>query len=142
MPKSSDLFVDTSGWVSYINQGDSQHAEAVAVCQAAVKTGRKLVTTNYVIAELVALLTGRLHLPRPQLVQIIDLLLAMPQREIVSVTADLDTAAWDLLKHRLDKEWSLVDAASFEVMSNSGMTEALTTDHHFTQAGFLRLLSR
>ena len=39
----------------------------------------------------------------------------------------------------LFKEWSLVDASSFVVMTRYGMTEALTTDYHFTQAGFARL---
>ena len=47
MPQSRDMFVDTSGWVSYINQGDSQHAEAVLLCQTAVTTGRRLVTTDH-----------------------------------------------------------------------------------------------
>ena len=39
----------------------------------------------------------------------------------------------------LDKDWSLVDAASFIVMRPLGITEVLTTDHHFSQAGFVRL---
>ena len=122
--------------------GDSQHLQAVVLCQTAVKSGRKLVTTNYIIAELVALLTARLRLPRPQLIKVIDLVKATPQLDLVHVTPDLDAAAWDLLKQRSDKDWSLVDAASFTIMSSAGMTEALTTDHHFTQAGFMRLLTR
>jgi predicted nucleic acid-binding protein len=40
----------------------------------------------------------------------------------------------------LDKEWSLVDAASFVVMKERGLTEALTADHHFEQSSFVRLL--
>jgi predicted nucleic acid-binding protein len=36
--------------------------------------------------------------------------------------------------------WSLVDCASFVVMRQQGIVEALTTDHHFEQAGFVRLL--
>jgi predicted nucleic acid-binding protein len=35
-----------------------------------------------------------------------------------------------------------VDAASFVVMSERGITEALTTDQHFEQAGFVRLLKQ
>jgi predicted nucleic acid-binding protein len=45
-----------------------------------------------------------------------------------------------LLKARLDKEWSLVDCASFVVMQHRSIVEALTADHHFEQAGFVRLL--
>ena len=45
-----------------------------------------------------------------------------------------------MLKKCQDKEWSLVDCASFVIMKQRGVTEALTTDHHFEQAGFVRLL--
>ena len=45
-----------------------------------------------------------------------------------------------MLVNRLDKKWSLVDAVSFIFMRERGMTEALTADHHFEQAGFVCLL--
>ncbi len=60
--------------------------------------------------------------------------------EIVHIDAPMDNVAWQLLEKRFDKEWSLVDASSFVLMEQFGMTEALTTDHHFTQAGFIKLL--
>lgn len=47
---------------------------------------------------------------------------------------------WDLFQRRSDKTWSLVDCASFVVMQERGTMEALTTDIHFEQAGFVRLL--
>ena len=67
---------------------------------------------------------------------------AAPNVDILHVDSTVDSAAWTLLKARSDKEWSLVDAASFVIMTTFGMTEALTTDHHFTQAGYTRLLAR
>ena len=45
----------------------------------------------------------------------------------------------DLLQQRPDKEWSLCDAVSFLLMPAHGVQDALTTDHHFEQAGFVRL---
>ena len=51
-----------------------------------------------------------------------------------------DTLAWTLYKSRLDKAWSLVDCSSFVVMQQLGIQKALTTDQHFEQAGFIRLL--
>ena len=39
-----------------------------------------------------------------------------------------------------DKEWTLTDCISFVVMQREGITDALTADHHFEQAGFVALL--
>jgi predicted nucleic acid-binding protein len=66
---------------------------------------------------------------------------ASPQVELIYVDKALDEQAWQLLKARQDKEWSLVDCSSFVVMQTFGITEALTTDHHFEHAGFVRLLT-
>jgi len=59
---------------------------------------------------------------------------------VIYIDAVIETAAWSLLKNRADKTWSLVDATSFVIMQQLGVQEALTTDHHFEQAGFIRLL--
>ena len=56
--------------------------------------------------------------------------------EVVHVEA----AAWNLWQSRPDKEWNLVDCASYVVMQQRGLSEALTIDHHVEQAGFVRLL--
>lgn len=45
-----------------------------------------------------------------------------------------------LYEQRRDKQWSLTDCISFVVMKREGLTEALTGDHHFEQAGFVALL--
>ena len=47
----------------------------------------------------------------------------------------------DLDGDRADKRWSLTDCVSFVVMQESGITEALTSDHHFEQASFTTLLN-
>lgn len=98
-----------------------------------------MVTTNYVLAELVALLHP-LKVPRPALIAFVESLRASPHVELVHIDATLDAEAWRLLTERQDKEWSLVDCASFVVMRERQIAEALTTDHHFEQAGFVVLL--
>jgi uncharacterized protein len=60
--------------------------------------------------------------------------------EILHVNADLDSAAWLLWEARSDKAWSLVDCSSFVIMQQQNISHALTNDHHFEQAGFVRLL--
>ena len=47
----------------------------------------------------------------------------------------------DLYHARPDKQWSLTDCISFTVMAEEGITEALTGDRHFEQAGFKALLT-
>lgn len=102
--------------------------------------GQRLVTTNYVLAELVALLTSPLRTPRLQLVGFVNGIKTSPYVEIVHVDATLDDQAWQFLTARQDKEWSLVDCVSFVLMQQRGMVQVLTNDHHFEQAGFVRLL--
>lgn len=45
-----------------------------------------------------------------------------------------------LFSHRSDKEWSLTDCIPFVVMEEQGISEALTADDHFEQAGLVPLL--
>ena len=104
------------------------------------QNNRRVVTTNYVLSELIPLLTRRLRVPRERGLHYIKTLRSVDWIEIVHIDEGLDQEAWKLLAERLDKQWSLVDAASFVVMQERGLTEALTEDHHFEQAGFIRLL--
>jgi predicted nucleic acid-binding protein len=139
MAAKNSLFVDTSGWAYLVDRHNPLHRDVSAVYQHVLNQQRLLVTTNYIIAELVPLLASRSRIPRQQIFTFVDALKTAPHIEIIHINAVLDAEAWELLKARVDKEWSLVDASSFVIMDMYGMTEALTTDHHFTQAGFVRL---
>ncbi len=59
---------------------------------------------------------------------------------IISVNSELFSRAFKLYLSRMDKDWGLTDCISFVVMKDAKMKEALTTDHHFEQAGFKALL--
>ena len=142
MATRNSLFVDTSGWAYLVDRHDPLHRHVRTVYQHALNQQRLLVTTNYVIAELVPLLASRSRIPRKQIFGFIDALKSSPHIEVIHIDALLDAEAWTLLKSRVDKEWSLVDASSFVIMTMHGITEALTTDHHFTQAGFVQLPAR
>jgi len=96
-------------------------------------------TQNYVLAELVALSLAR-GLPRVKTLAFIEALLAHPEVEVVWVNDGLNHEALRLLAARPDKQYSLCDAVSFVLMKQRGDREALTTDHHFEQEGFVRLL--
>ena len=59
---------------------------------------------------------------------------------IVPAAQDLFEQGIELYANRPDKEWSLTDCISFIVMQEYRLTEALTADRHFEQAGFTALL--
>lgn len=66
MPTSADLFVDTSGWLSYFDRTDPLQQRVEAAILQTGRQGRKLITTTYVITEVVALLSlSRYHISRP-----------------------------------------------------------------------------
>lgn len=60
--------------------------------------------------------------------------------DTVPLSPDLWRRGWDLYRSRPDKGWSLTDCISFLVMENAGLSDALTGDEHFRQAGFRPLL--
>jgi len=136
----SELFVDTSGWANLIDVSQPFHRITAQIYQDARSQKRKMITTSYIITELVALLSSPLHIPRPKAIAFIQGLKNSPYVDVVFVTQEIDAKAWELLSQRQDKEWSLVDCSSFVVMQDRKITDALTSDRHFEQAGFIRLL--
>ena len=135
----NEVFADTSGWANAFVKTEPYHTEASTLVKQWQQNNRRIITTNYVLSELIFLFT-RLRVRRVRGLKYIKTLYSADWIEIVHVDKSLDQKAWQFLASRLDKQWSLVDAASFVVMQERGLTEALTTDKHFEQAGFVRLL--
>ena len=134
------MFVDTSGWGNLIDSTQPYHSIASDLYRNVRAQPDKIITTSCIIVELVALLTSPLRISRQGIIAFIDGMKQSPFIEIVYVDQAIDEAAWQLLRNRQDKNWSLVDCVGFVIMQHRKMVEALTTDHHFEQAGFLRLL--
>lgn len=59
---------------------------------------------------------------------------------VVSVDTPLLLRALALYEARPDKQWGLTDCISFIVMQDNNLTEAVTADNHFVQAGFRALM--
>ena len=136
---SDSLFVDTSGWAYLADRHDPFHTLMRTAYDRALQEQRLLVTSNYIVAELIALLSSRSRISRQQILTFADSLDMASFIEVVHIDRALHKLSIELLKARVDKEWSLVDASSFVIMRHRGIIEALTTDHHFEQAGFVRL---
>ena len=136
----AEVFADTAGWAAFFVHDDMFHDLARSVMVRSRRVGTQVVTTNYVLAELVSVLTRPLRISRSQQISILNSIRSATWVEVVHVDPSLDAEAWALFQHHGDKEWSLVDCAGFVVMRRRGITDALTTDRHFEQAGFRRLL--
>ena len=55
---------------------------------------------------------------------------------VIPQTRTLFLEGLALYESRPDKEYSLTDCISMQVMRREGLTEVLTNDRHFTQEGF------
>jgi len=60
--------------------------------------------------------------------------------KVVPASSELFRRGCQLHAQRQDKEWSLTDCTSFVVMKERAVEGALTSDHHFEQAGFRLLM--
>ncbi|MEC4985789.1 MAG: PIN domain-containing protein [Oscillatoria sp. PMC 1068.18] len=130
------LLLDTSGLLCYLHKREPQHHEAVQFLDSVSRS----LTHSYVLAELIALAQVR-RFPRIEILNFVNDLLDNPDIEVIWVDELLHRGAIALLMARQDKTYSLCDAVSFVLMQQRGITEALTTDRHFEQEGFRRLLS-
>ncbi len=132
------IFLDTSGWISLLNSDDRGHSSAVRAWREVILWGKRIVLTGWIIAETG---NGLARSPRrAAFVESIRLLPSSPEFNVVPIVADIFVRSVDLHAARPDKGWGLVDCASFVVMSDLGILDAFTTDRHFEQAGFRRLL--
>jgi predicted nucleic acid-binding protein len=127
------MLVDTSGLMCLFDRRDFRHPDAQTLYAAPAR-----LIHNYVFAEFIALADVR-GAPRAALEFIADLH-DDDEIEVIWVDEALHREALALLLVRPDKNWSLCDAVSMLLMQQRGLTDALTTDHHFEQAGFRRLL--
>jgi len=132
---SAAAFLDTAHVLALLNPRDAWHARAVA---ASATGPERLVTTEAVLMEVADALSRPSH--RAWALQAIDDLRADDGVTCVAVDASLFARGLELYRTRSDKAWSLTDCISFVVMQEHDLSDALTADVHFEQAGFRALL--
>lgn len=131
----STLLADTSFFVAYLNAHDEHHALAMEWMTA---SSDRIVTTEWVLAEL-----GNFLAEGPDRRLFGPLTRALVNEERVEIVPADHTSFVDglsLYVRRADQHWSFVDCTSFRLMKAREIRDALTTDHHFQQAGFTVLL--
>jgi uncharacterized protein len=129
------LFADTFYYIALLSPTDAAHSRSVEF----TKTYNELmVTTAWIITELADGMADAST--RQAFTSFYDALRVDPQVSIVQPEQYIFDERLELYRTRPDKGWSLTDCISFVVMRRQGITEALTGDHHFEQAGFKSLL--
>ena len=132
------IFVDTSYWIAVLNPTDSLHAFADNLTLALFPC--KLFTSELILNELLNHYSGSGSRFREITVNLIRQIQEDENMEVIPITSQLFTSAFQLYAQRQDKAWSHTDCSSFFIMEELGITEALTYDKHFEQAGFVALL--
>ena len=132
------IFVDTGYFLALALPRDEWNAAARKWAKRCKQHKLKLVTTHAVLTEVGAAFA---RTPLRQLAQtILQAARHDPALEVLSFDAALYERALALFLAHPDKNWSMTDCASFVVMTERGLTHALSADHHFEQAGFVALL--
>ena len=135
-----NVFADTAAFVALLIRRDKFHQTANEIMAELSAKDTKLFVTEMVLVELANALSS-IEL-RARAVILIDELQTLPNVEIVWSSVESFEKAWSLYRERPDKEWSLTDCASFVVMKERGINLAFTSDKHFEQTGFVRLLEK
>ena len=133
------VFLDTGYLIAIDSANDQHHAAAVAHWRDLVRSSPQLVTTGFVLDEVITFFISRGR--HAKAVEIAERLLNSPSVRLVHVDGELFRAAFEYLKKRPDKRFSLTDCVSFVLMARLGIRKALAFDAHFEQAGYTRLPS-
>jgi uncharacterized protein len=128
-------FADTFYFLALLSADDSAHK---AAWRYAAELGSWIVTTDWVVIEIADALSSPAQ--RGAFLALWEEIRNHPAIEIIPADRTFLPRGLDLYSRRPDKGWSLTDCISFVVLDDRGLTEALTGDHHFEQAGFLALL--
>lgn len=135
---TNEVFLDTGYTIALSVESDAHHERALELAEQLEAEQTRLVTTRAILLETGNALSKERY--RKSAVELLDAIEGDRLVEIIPLSEKLFAEAFELFRSRPDKEWGLVDCISFVVMQERGLTEALTTDKHYEQAGFRALL--
>jgi predicted nucleic acid-binding protein len=132
------VFADTSYWIALLYPPDHLHAKVTAMSREISKV--RLVTSEMVLTELLNTFSNGSPRMRSIVVRAVEEARKAGPVIVVPQSSEQFTLALQRYKQSADKNWSLTDCASFQIMESERISAALTHDHHFVQAGFEALL--
>jgi predicted nucleic acid-binding protein len=125
------IFVDTSFVLALINERDQYYHQAETLSHRF--DASLLITTDAVLLEIGNALAKDF---RKEAIEIIRALRTSKRVEVVQIDEELLEKGLKVYEQYNDKKWGLVDCISFVAMRENAVTEALTFDVDFAQAGF------
>ncbi len=128
-------FVDTFYVVALVNERDEYHEKANELVEFYDK--QPLLVTDAVLLEIGNSLARNY---KTAVIEIFEEFFVTKEIEIVRLDETLFNKAFELYKTHADKSWGMVDCISFIVMREHEISDALTCDRHFIQAGFRALM--
>jgi uncharacterized protein len=134
-----EVFADANYLIAVQIPRDSLHPIAVKLA-AALRPTTRIVTSELVLLEFLTHFSRSGATVRQQALATWKDLHRDPTVTIVPATLSLLESAATLYGRAGDKPWSLTDCASFVIMRERKILNALTFDHHFEQAGFKAMM--
>lgn len=138
MKASAIRFADTSFWIAISQKSDQYHRRASAWSSYLTQENAFILTTEAVLWEWMNALAN--SATRRSTAEGYRRCHQDMQIEVVPFDVEMIAASARFYEARNDKDWSLTDCLSFLVMEQRRIPRALTTDHHFRQAGFESVL--
>jgi predicted nucleic acid-binding protein len=136
---TADVLMDSSGFLALWDATDSFHELAIDLQRELVRKRSRFFVTDYVVDEAITLL--RVRHSHAAAADFIDTIQKTAMIQLEWITLERFRAAAALFRKHNDKEWSFTDCVSFVVMRELRIRNAFSTDHNFSQAGFVPLLS-
>ena len=130
------LFLDTAFIQALLNPRDDYHNQAKQLLPR-IRAASEVWITEAILVEVGNAFSA---FNRNGAVQFIQQCYRTDNIKIVSVDTELLMQALALYQSRPDKTWGLTDCVSFVVMQQQRLTDAVTGDRHFVQAGFRALM--
>ena len=137
---SAEAFADTSALYAAVDARDAYHRDTAPLVRQLAQAGRMIITTDYIVAETLNLAVAR----RGRIVagRLLQLLETSSGLRIEWIDPERFLAAKAFFRKHADHDYSFTDCTSFVVMRELRIRDALTSDHHFVEAGFRTLLKR
>lgn len=132
------VFADTGYWIALLDPQDTLHIKAIQLSH--MLSQGKIMTSQMILTEVLNHFSKNGNFLRYAAASLIENLQVNPSISIIAQTDEIFQQALTLYKQRPDQAWSYTDCASFCIMQQQGILEALAYDKHFEQAGFIALL--